>query len=479
MLLYRRCIRCEYRHCLDCGLIAKRINHSLTVLSDSWYMAPTNDSHDHIEGFDFRLIGTNRREKIRDRTGWKRELCWKASIGALAVLAVGSIVVAGIALRGPAHEARATISLRAPTATVSTGDVARLAASEDVMRNALARLNSEHRHTLNREAGISFWPLAAPAQPRELILLKAFRRTAHGAVEDRDRVSLSVLARDPRLARALADAWAESLAGLIVGAVHRSAGPARVLPMRGRAGALLLGFAALTTLTAAFLFFLMRRRRRTVQRRECVERTMPPPHTNMVADTLPARQWVGSTRVATMEADRIAIVTHGNAEEGRAVGRIFVRIALERGQTPLLVEMTAGETLGAPKPGLAELMRGNVSFSAAISRDPETRAHVISAGVARQANANVEEPTEVRLREVFDILEKTYDRIVMTVDLAETQAPSGLLEAATHVVMVTDGSPARPALEDCLRTLRGMTDAPIELRQARGVPPHAPYDMAA
>jgi uncharacterized protein involved in exopolysaccharide biosynthesis/Mrp family chromosome partitioning ATPase len=101
-------------------------------------------------------------------------------------------------------------------------------------------------------------------------------------------------------------------------------------------------------------------------------------------------------------------------------------------------------------PGLAELLRGNVSFSQIITRDRQSRVHVISAGEAgTDGEALI---GSERLGVAMDALAKTYDHVIIDAGTLAGAPLYALSKLGTYALLVAaePGSEAARAAKDTL-----------------------------
>ncbi|MGE0752782.1 MAG: GumC family protein [Variibacter sp.] len=101
-------------------------------------------------------------------------------------------------------------------------------------------------------------------------------------------------------------------------------------------------------------------------------------------------------------------------------------------------------------PGLAELLRGNVSFSQIITRDRQSRVHVISAGEAgTDGEALI---GSERLSVAMDALSKTYDHVIIDAGTLAGAPLYALSKLGTYALLVAaePGSEAARAAKDTL-----------------------------
>jgi Mrp family chromosome partitioning ATPase len=171
---------------------------------------------------------------------------------------------------------------------------------------------------------------------------------------------------------------------------------------------------------------------------------MPP----AAADTLPASAAAASTSFQTAIAE-----IRDSGEAARRVTVIGladlpssakVAIALARNfsahHRAVLVDVAVNSPSVAAisndhdAPGLAELLRGNVSFSQIITRDHQSRVHVISAGEAgTDSEALI---SSERLAIAMDALARTYDHVVIDAGAISGIPLRALARLGTYALLV-------------------------------------------
>jgi polysaccharide biosynthesis transport protein len=95
----------------------------------------------------------------------------------------------------------------------------------------------------------------------------------------------------------------------------------------------------------------------------------------------------------------------------------------------------------ATAPGLAELMLGEASFSQVITRDRQSRVHLVGPGRPGSDRTLLQSP---RLALAIDALLRVYDYVLLDAGLA-SDLPAELLTARARAVVVPDASMAADA----------------------------------
>ncbi len=103
-------------------------------------------------------------------------------------------------------------------------------------------------------------------------------------------------------------------------------------------------------------------------------------------------------------------------------------------------------------PGLAELMQGEASFSQIITKDRQSRAHLVSAGRPGFDRAHLQSP---RLTLAIDALLRVYEHVLLDAGAA-SDLPAELLTSQAQAVVVPEASmpqDARDLMCDQLRAV--------------------------
>jgi hypothetical protein len=103
--------------------------------------------------------------------------------------------------------------------------------------------------------------------------------------------------------------------------------------------------------------------------------------------------------------------------------------------------MISAVSLDPSAPGLAELMLGQASFSQVITKDRQSRAHLVSAGRPGSDRALLQSP---RLMLAIDALLRVYDYVLLEAGSA-SDLSADLLTARARAVVVPDASMADDA----------------------------------
>ncbi|MGC2779891.1 MAG: lipopolysaccharide biosynthesis protein, partial [Bradyrhizobium sp.] len=115
-------------------------------------------------------------------------------------------------------------------------------------------------------------------------------------------------------------------------------------------------------------------------------------------------------------------------------------------------QMLAAASVDPAAPGLIELMLGEASFSAIITKDQATRLHLVNAGRPGADRAQLQSP---RLALAVDALLRVYDHVLLDAGNA-ADLPAELLTAGARAVVVPDpnlSADARAQMSEQLRAV--------------------------
>jgi succinoglycan biosynthesis transport protein ExoP len=154
----------------------------------------------------------------------------------------------------------------------------------------------------------------------------------------------------------------------------------------------------------------------------------------------------GDLRNAGEAARKVTILGTATGESITLTALTLARL-LARDARVVVVDLSAS-SLAVPAvsvdptaPGLAELMRGEASFSQVITRDRLSRVHLVSAGRPGFDRALLQSP---RLTLAIDALLRVYDHVLLDAGAA-SELPAELLTAQARAVVVPDASMAADA----------------------------------
>jgi Mrp family chromosome partitioning ATPase len=146
-------------------------------------------------------------------------------------------------------------------------------------------------------------------------------------------------------------------------------------------------------------------------------------------------------RAAGETARKVTILGTASSESITLAALTLARL-IAHGARVVVVDLAAASpTIAAASidpmaPGLAELMRGEASFSQVITKDRLSRVHFVSAGRPGFDRAVLQSP---RLTLAIDALQRVYDHVLLDAGAA-SDLPAELLTAQARAVVVPDAS---------------------------------------
>jgi Mrp family chromosome partitioning ATPase len=181
------------------------------------------------------------------------------------------------------------------------------------------------------------------------------------------------------------------------------------------------------------------------------EARVDAPHTDAAAKNVAAT----STEIEAL-ADRLAgsagalrkVTVLGTASgEGITLTALMLARQLARQAKIVLVDLSGAlpvipaASVDPSAPGLAELMQGEASFAQIITKDRQSRLHLVSAGRAGFDRAQLQSP---RLALTIDALTRVYDHVLLDAGAA-SDLPAELLTSQARAVVVPEASMAADA----------------------------------
>ena len=146
-------------------------------------------------------------------------------------------------------------------------------------------------------------------------------------------------------------------------------------------------------------------------------------------------------RAAGEAARKVTILGTASSESITLAALTLARL-IAHGARVVVVDLAAASpTIAAASidpsaPGLAELMRGEASFSQVITKDRLSRVHFVNAGRPGFDRAVLQSP---RLTLAIDALQRVYDHVLLDAGAA-SDLPAELLSAQARAVVVPDAS---------------------------------------
>jgi polysaccharide biosynthesis transport protein len=222
------------------------------------------------------------------------------------------------------------------------------------------------------------------------------------------------------------------------------------------------------------------------------------PHLQQIpAQTAPVAPVAATAEYGEQDVVELARDIGGSAEAGRRVvvvgaqrhiGTTLTALALARELSRharvVLVDLAfshpnlAAVAIDPGAPGIADLVRGGASFGAIITRDRDSRVHIVPAGRGGPDNAAI--LASERIGVALDALARTYDHVVIDAGTTSDPLPEPLLRGASRAVLVVSGVPheAAVAARDRLHVAGFADVAMLDASPARaGV--HAPQRAVA
>src|SRR5262249_55595037 len=134
---------------------------------------------------------------------------------------------------------------------------------------------------------------------------------------------------------------------------------------------------------------------------------------------------------ASPESGRRVVVMGAQRHIGTTSTALALARGLSRHARVVLVDLAFAHPNLAPvaidpdAPGIADLVRGGASFGAIITRDRDSRAHLVPAGRGGPDNAAI--LASERIGVALDALSRTYDHVVVDAGTASDPLPEPLL----------------------------------------------------
>ncbi len=165
-----------------------------------------------------------------------------------------------------------------------------------------------------------------------------------------------------------------------------------------------------------------------------------------VADTLIITGARKVTVLGTASSDGITLTTLTLARLMARQSKVVVVDLV--GSSPTMAAMSSDPVA----PGLAELMQGEASFSQIITKDRQSRAHLVSAGRPGFDRAHLQSP---RLTLAIDALLRVYEHVLLDAGAA-SDLPAELLTSQAQAVVVPEASMPQDARDMMCDQLRAV-----------------------
>ncbi|MBV8826882.1 MAG: lipopolysaccharide biosynthesis protein [Bradyrhizobiaceae bacterium] len=153
---------------------------------------------------------------------------------------------------------------------------------------------------------------------------------------------------------------------------------------------------------------------------------------------------------ASPEAGRRIVVVGAQRDIGTTLTALALARELARDTRVVLVDLAfahpnlAAVAIDPSAPGIADLVRGGASFGAVITRDRDSRAHIVPAGRGGPDNAAI--LASERIGVALDALGRTYDHVIVDAGTTSEPLPDPLLRGSPRAVLVVAGVPREAAL---------------------------------
>jgi len=152
---------------------------------------------------------------------------------------------------------------------------------------------------------------------------------------------------------------------------------------------------------------------------------------------------------ASPEAGRRVVVVGAQRHIGTTLTALVLARELARHARVALVDLAfahpnlAAVAVDPSAPGIADLVRGGVSFGAIITRDRDSRVHIVPAGRGGPDNAAI--LASERIGVALDALARTYDHVVIDAGTTADPLPEPVLRGTPRAVLVVSGVPHEAA----------------------------------
>jgi polysaccharide biosynthesis transport protein len=188
-----------------------------------------------------------------------------------------------------------------------------------------------------------------------------------------------------------------------------------------------------------------------------VEPAAVPLAPDIESEFVEVEQLAGRLRAAGSRARKVTIL--GTASnKGITLTTLTIARLMARNARVIVVDLAASSpTISAVSvdpnaPGLAELMRGEASFTQVITKDRLSRAHLVSAGRPGSDRSLLQSP---RLTLAIDALLKVYDYVLLDAGSA-SDLPAELLTSQARAVVVPDAAMATDARDTMCEQLKAV-----------------------
>jgi uncharacterized protein involved in exopolysaccharide biosynthesis/Mrp family chromosome partitioning ATPase len=188
---------------------------------------------------------------------------------------------------------------------------------------------------------------------------------------------------------------------------------------------------------------------------ELIEPVMESPQIGSVPETGEAQE-VADTLIIT-GAHKVTVLGTASSEGVTLTTLTLARLMARQAKVVIVDLVGTSPTIAAISsdpvaPGLAELMEGQASFSQIITKDRQSRVHLVSAGRPGFDRAHLQSP---RLTLAIDALLRVYEHVLLDAGAA-SDLPAELLTSQAQAVVVPEASMPQDARDEMCDQLRAV-----------------------
>ena len=188
---------------------------------------------------------------------------------------------------------------------------------------------------------------------------------------------------------------------------------------------------------------------------ELIEPVMESPRIGSVPETGEAQE-VADTLIIT-GAHKVTVLGTASSDGITLTTLTLARLMARQAKVVVVDLVGSSPTIAAISsdpvaPGLAELMEGQASFSQIITKDRQSRVHLVSAGRPGFDRAHLQSP---RLTLAIDALLRVYEHVLLDVGAA-SDLPAELLTSQAQAVVVPEASMPQEARDEMCDQLKAV-----------------------
>jgi Mrp family chromosome partitioning ATPase len=177
-----------------------------------------------------------------------------------------------------------------------------------------------------------------------------------------------------------------------------------------------------------------------------IEPTMDALRMDSMVETSEIEQVADILVSAGAAARKVTVLGTASSESITLTALTLARLMAQQAKVVVVDLVASSPTIAAVStdpvaPGLAELMQGEASFAQIITRDRQSRVHLVSAGRPGFDLAQLQSP---RLTLAIDALLRVYDHVLLDAGAA-SDLPAELLTSQARAVVVPEESMAQDA----------------------------------